>query len=156
AVIDQFGIRLSRAYFERMLKNRFYLGYFTWQGIEYKGKHAPIIPGDLFIRVQDVFSGHNKPKYRKHHFAFGSLLRCSYDGCVVTAELQKGKYVYYRCSHGRGACALPYMREQDVADRLGELLKGIYVPEGIARQIVDSLQAENTRVEANRKQRIST
>jgi hypothetical protein len=37
---------------------------------------------------------------------------------------------------------------------LGELLKGIYVPEGIARQIVDSLEAENTRTKVNRKQRI--
>src|SRR4051812_5929459 len=33
---------------------------------------------------------------------------------------------YYRCSHGRGKCSLPYMREQDVSDHLGELLKVIY------------------------------
>src|SRR5262249_8879826 len=124
--------------------NRFYLGYFTWQGIEYKGKHAPIISGDLFSRVQDLFTGRNKPKYRRHHFAFGGLLRCAHDGCVGTAELEKGKFVFYRWSHGRGACALPYMREGEVSDRLGELLKGIYVPEAIARQIVGSLGAENT------------
>jgi len=33
-----------------------------------------------------------------------------------------------------GKCSLPYMREQDVSDRLGELLKQIYVPETICKR----------------------
>jgi hypothetical protein len=105
--------------------------------------------------VQAVFAGRSKPKYRKDNFAFAGLLRCAHDGCTVTSELQKGKYVYYRCSQGRGKCALPYMREQDVSDRLGDLLKGIYVPETVARTIVGSLQADNTRAESARQQRIN-
>ena len=153
-VLNELGLRLSRSYFETMLKNRFYLGYFVWQGVEYKGTHAPLISGDLFNRVQDVFSGRNKPRHRKHAFAFAGLLRCAHDGCTVTAELQKGKYVYYRCSHGRGKCSLPYMREQEVSDRMGELLKGIHVPETIAQTIVDSLQSDSTRAEAERQKRI--
>jgi hypothetical protein len=48
----------------------------------------------------------------------------------------------YRCSHGRGKCSLPYMRKQDLSDRLGDLLKGIYVPDVVARAIVDSLQGD--------------
>ena len=70
------------------------------------------------------------------------------------ADQQKGKYVYYRCSHGRGKCALPYMREQEVSDRMGELLKDIYVPETIAQTIVDSLQSDSTRAEVERQKRI--
>jgi site-specific DNA recombinase len=155
AVIDELGVRLSRAYLETILKNRFYLGYFVWQGVEYKGAHTALISGDLFARVQDVFAGRNKPKYRKHNFAFAGLLTCAHDGCTVTTELQKGKYIYYRCSHGRGKCSLPYMREQEVSDRLGELLKGIYVPETVAHSIVDSLKAESARAESERQQRIS-
>src|SRR4051794_18411934 len=73
---------------------------------------------------------------------------------LVTCELQKGKYVYYRCSHGRGKCSLPYMREQDVSERLGELLKGIYVPETIAQGIVNSLQADGEQAKSAREQRI--
>jgi hypothetical protein len=105
----------------------------------------------LFQRVQDTFTGKNKPKYRKHQFAFAGLLRCAHGGCVVTTELQKGKYVYYRCSHGRGKCDLPYMRELDVATHLGSVLKDIYVPEGIAAQIVGSLHANRDRSESERK-----
>jgi site-specific DNA recombinase len=105
--------------------------------------------------VQDIFAGRHKPRHRKHNFAFAGLLRCAYDGCTVTTELQKGRYVYYRCSHGRGKCSLPYMREQDLSDHLGDLLKGIYVPEGIAEQIVGSLDADRERSEAQRQERLT-
>jgi hypothetical protein len=155
AVLDELSLRLSRSYYEKILKNRFYLGYFVWQGVEYKGTHEPLIAAHLFDRVQDVFAGRNRPRHRKHDFAFAGLLRCAHDGCTVTAELQKAKYVYYRCSHGRGKCSLPYMREQDVSDRMGELLKDLYVPETVAQGIVNSLQSESAYSEAERQNRIA-
>jgi hypothetical protein len=74
------------------------------------------------------------------------------DGYTFTTELQKGKYVYYRCSHGRGKCDLPYMREEYISERMGELLKQIYVPKTIARAIVNSLDADLNRSEAERQQ----
>jgi DNA invertase Pin-like site-specific DNA recombinase len=156
AVLNELHVKLCRAYLETILKNRFYLERFVWQGVEYKGTHASIISSDLFAAAQGVFTGRNKPKYRKHNFAFAGLLTCAHDACTVTAELQKGKYVYYRCSHGRGKCSLPYMREQDVSDRLGDLLKDIYVPETVAQTIIDSLQADSAPApKRTRQQRIS-
>ena|SRR5579883_317044 len=155
AILRETGMRISRAYLEMMLKNPFYIGRFIWQGIEYKGTHEPLVSPELFQRALDTFAGRNKPKYRKHNFAFAGLLTCAHDGCTVTTELQKGKYVYYRCSHGRGNCSLPYMREQDVSDRLGELLRRIYVPETIARTVVESLQTDLNRSEQKRQQQIA-
>ena len=155
ALSGETDVRLCRAYLENILKNPFYIGRFIWQGIEYKGTHEPLVSPDLFQRVQDTFAGRNKPKYHKHSFAFAGLLTCAHDGCTVTSELQKGRYVYYRCSHGRGKCALPYMREQDVSDRLGDLLKQIYVPETIARTVVDSLHADLNRSEQKRQEQVS-
>ena len=102
-----------------------------------------------------MFARRNKPKHRKHVFAFAGLLKCAHDGCTVTAELQKGKYVYYRCSHGRGKCSLPYMREQEVSDRMGELLKDICVPQMIAQRIVNALQSDSAHAEAERQKRIA-
>ena len=154
-VLSELGLRLSRSYFETILKNRFFLGCFVWQGVQYKGTHEPLISASLFDRVQSVFAGRNKRKRRKHDFAFSGLLRCAHDACMVTAERQKGKYVYYRCSHGRGKCALPYMREEELSDRMGELLKDLYVPETIARGIVDSLQSDSAHAEAERQKRIT-
>jgi site-specific DNA recombinase len=154
AALNELGLRLARSYFETILKNRFYLGYFVWQGVEYKGTHEPLISANLFDRVQDVFAGRNKPKHRRHAFAFAGLLKCAHDGCTVTAERQKGKYVYYRCSHGRGKCSLPYMREQEVSDRMGEMLKDIYVPETVAETIVASLSSDSARADAERQKRM--
>jgi site-specific DNA recombinase len=155
AIFEESGVRINRAYLETILKSPFYIGRFVWRGTIYDGKHSPLVSHDLFQRVQDVFSGRNKPKYRKHEFAFAGLLRCFHDGCTVTTELQKGRYIYYRCSHGRGKCALPYMREQDVSNRLGEVLKGISVPAGVASQVVGSLHSDLDRSERERKKSLA-
>ena len=155
AVLNELGVRINRAYLETILKSRFYLGYFVWQGVEYKGVHSPIISPVSFAAAQSVFTRRNKPKYRKHNFPFAGMLTCAHDDCTVTAEMQKQKYIYYRCSNGRGKCSLPYMREQDLSDRLGDILKDLYVPETVAKTIVDSLQADSDRSKASRQQRIA-
>jgi site-specific DNA recombinase len=154
-ILKESGVRINRAYLETLLKNPFYIGQFVWRGVTYEGKHRPLISVALFRRIQEVFAGRNKPKYRKHHFAFAGLLRCSYDDCTVTTELQKRIYTYYRCSHGRGKCAFPYLREEQVAKLLGQVLKEIYVPEGVAAQIVASLDADLDRTEQQRKSKLA-
>lgn len=60
----------------------------------------------------------------------------------MTGEIQKEKYVYYRCTGHRGKCALPRFREEDLATRLGEPLKGIQLPEEVASGIVKALHAD--------------
>jgi site-specific DNA recombinase len=142
ALLVETGVKINRAYLETILKNPFYIGRFLWRGVEYKGVHAPLISVELFQRVRDVFCGRNKPKYRKHQFAFAGLLQCAFDGCTVTTERQKARYIYYRCSHGRGKCSLPYMREEDLSDRLGEILDGIQVPDEVAGRIVSRLHTD--------------
>jgi hypothetical protein len=79
AVLNELGSG-SVDHLEMMLKNRFYLGQFVWQSIEYKGLHPPLISGGLFNTVQETFRRRNKPKYRKHNFAFAGLLTCVHDG----------------------------------------------------------------------------
>jgi site-specific DNA recombinase len=154
-IIHNAGLKISKAHLERILKNPIYAGRFVWQGIEYKGSHEPLVTPALFDRVQDTFAGRNKPKYRKHHFPFAGLLTCARDGCTVTAEIKKGRYVYYHCSKGRGKCDLPYMREEYVSEQMGELLKQIYVPETIARTIVDSLSSDLDRANLQRQEQIA-
>jgi hypothetical protein len=75
--------------------------------VTYKGTHETFITSQLFETVQAVMHGHHKGKYGKHDIAFRGMLTCAHDDCTVTAELKKGKYVYYRCSGYRGKCDLP-------------------------------------------------
>lgn len=145
----QTGLRLSKASLVTILRNEFYIGYFWWGGCRFEHRHARIIiEAGLFERVQVVLNGNSRPKHSKHHQAFRRLLTCAHCGCVVTAEIAKGKYTYYRCTGHRGKCALPRFRERDLAERLAELLQAILIPEEIAKQIEEAMNAEQSQLRA--------
>ena len=148
----EFGCALAKGYLERLLKNPFYKGEFIWEEKLFPGTHTPLVSAELFEQVQAVFRGHNKPKYRRHEFAFGGLLRCAYDDCMVTAELKKARYIYYRCTGFRGKCELPYFREEILADRLAQVLKNIHIPDPVLAQLEKSLLTDKGRDEAIRRQ----
>ena len=145
AVKDEFGRVLNRSNLHKILNNRMYIGYFEWRGETYKGTHAPIITPQLFENCQAVMHGFNKGKYRKHDIAFRGMLTCAHDNCTVTAELKKGKYVYYRCSGYRGKCELPRFREEQISEKLAEILKRIHIPDQVLEKITSSLEREQVR-----------
>ncbi|MGC1781193.1 MAG: recombinase family protein [Acidobacteriaceae bacterium] len=155
----EFGKTMSRQNVNKVLRSRFYIGEFKWGSETYRGNHDLFVPIRLFDQVQAVLDGHNRPKYAKRNLAFRELRNCAYDGCTVTGELKKEKYVYYRCTGYRGKCDLPRFRKEDLAARLGEPLKGLQVPSEIVTQIVETLErdqqqssdkmnAERSRLEA--------
>jgi DNA invertase Pin-like site-specific DNA recombinase len=144
------GRGLTKGHLEKLLKNPFYVGRFHWGDKLYQGTHESIVSFELFERVQDVFRGWNRPKYRRHDFAYRGLLTCANDNCRVTAEIKKGKYVYYRCTQSRGRCDLPYIREEDLGERLGLILKDIHIPDGILAQLQKALLSDKGRKEGIR------
>jgi site-specific DNA recombinase len=146
---SEFAVVLSKSHVEKLLKNSFYVGKFYWDGILYPGTHPPLISRSLFDQVQIVFRGHNQPKYKKREYAFGGLLKCAYDNCTVTAEIKKGRYIYYHCSGYRGKCALPYFREEELGSRLGQILMDIHIPDDVLEQLRRSLLHDNDRAEAH-------
>jgi hypothetical protein len=148
---DEFGPAYSNSYLVKILKNPFYVGMFYWGGRLYSGTHTPLVGRDLFDQVQAVFGGHNRPKQKKHQFAFGGLLRCAYDNCMVTMESKKNRYIYYHCTGQRGKCGLPYMREEVLGDRLGQVLKDIHIPGDVFSKLEDSLVHDKGRAEAEVK-----
>jgi site-specific DNA recombinase len=146
AIDAEFGIRITRSYLGTVLSNPFYMGSFRWQGKLYPGTHEALIRTELFEQVQNVSRRRSQPHPDKHQFAFSGLLRCAYDNCRVTAEAKKrGKYTYYHCTGYRGKCALPYFREEILAERLGTILKDIYVPDEVLTQLTKSLNVDRSR-----------
>ncbi|MGH9828913.1 MAG: hypothetical protein ACREDR_37310, partial [Blastocatellia bacterium] len=59
---------------------------------------------------------------------------------------------YYRCTGFRGKCELPYFREEEIASRLGRVLKDIHIPDDVLSQLEKSLLTDKGRDEAIRKQ----
>jgi hypothetical protein len=153
-IIKQTGEKISKSRLHEMLKSRFYLGLFTWRGREYKGIHPPLVDPITFERVQDIIAGRNRNKLkpRKQVFPFSGLLKCADDGCAITAERHKGKYVYYRCTYGRGKHKFPLVREEKLADMLGTVLKGIEIPAEVAQTILQSIRADQGGIAAERQE----
>jgi site-specific DNA recombinase len=145
----EFEVALSKSHVEKLLKNCFYVGKFHWDGILYPGTHEPLVSRSLFDQVQNVFRGHNQPKYKKREYAFGGLLKCAYDDCTVTAEIKKGRYIYYHCTGYRGKCALPYFREEELGNRLGQILKDIHIPDEVLEQLRQTLLHDKGRAEVH-------
>ncbi len=69
---------------------------------------------------------------------------------MVTAELKKARYIYYRCTGFRGKCELPYFREEVLAER--QVLKNIHIPDAVLTQLEKCLLTDKGREEAIRRQ----
>jgi Recombinase zinc beta ribbon domain len=81
---------------------------------------------------------------------FHRLLKCARCGCTMTAEKNKGKYVYYRCTGFKGKCGNTYMRQERLADLLGDVIKPIQITADIAHDIATALHATDDEAEQRR------
>jgi len=134
------GYKLSKSTIYNILKDPIYYGDFKWNNKIYKGKHTAIISKELFDQVQKAFSKPNRPeKIQKHNFAFSGLLTCAKCGCTITAEIKKKKYVYYHCTNYKGKCGDKFIREENLAEKLGELVKKIRIEPKIIAWLKEAL-----------------
>jgi len=133
-------MKLSLSHTKRMVTNPFYSGSFLWNGVLYKGKHTPLISTTLFERAQLAMGTRHRSKRQKHTFAFSGLLVCGQCGCLVTAEIKKGRYVYYHCTKSRTACDEIYYREEDLAPRFDAVVKGINIGPEIRDWLIQALK----------------
>ncbi len=126
---------------EVILKNEFYTGVFYWKGRKYENaQHEPLISKELFREVQNVLTKPNKYKSRKDLFAFTNLISCGVCGFSITAQIQKGKYIYYHCSGYKGNCEQPYVREELIEQQIADLLGNFKVTDEIQDMVLEELQ----------------
>ncbi len=134
------GYKLSKSTIYNILKDPIYYGDFKWNDKIYQGKHTAIISKELYDQVQKSFSKSNKSeKIQKHNFAFSGLLTCTKCGCTITAEIKKNKYVYYHCTNYKGICRKKFIREEILAEKLGELVKNIKIEPKIINWLKEAL-----------------
>jgi site-specific DNA recombinase len=70
---------------------------------------------------------------------------------MVTAEFKKQKYTYYRCTGYKGKCDLPRMTENELGQRLGEVLKNIHIPDAVLAQIENRMSEDHHSGESAKK-----
>ncbi len=148
------GKMISRRCVELVLKNPIYYGDFFWKGRIYKGQFEPIASKELWDRANKQLRRNNHPEQqRKHYFAFSGLLTCARCGAMITSEIKKGRYVYYRCANQR-TCKPEYVREEDVSRQLFEKIGAIEPGEEFAQWLkatADHLASSETAKDRQRQ-----
>ncbi len=124
------GNPLVKSAIEQILKHPSYCGLIQWQGRESVGIHEPLVPMEVWKRVQDIRGGRlTTAGFGSRQFTYRGLIRCSC-GDLLTGEMKKGRYVYYHCTgRRREICGRPYIAESKITEAYCQLLKRLTIPE---------------------------
>jgi hypothetical protein len=72
---------------------------------------------------------------------------------TMTAELKKGRYVYYHCTGGRGRCGNTYVREEELSKLFAGAVKRVQVPPDVANWIAEACATARTTRSGSTEQR---
>lgn len=126
---------------ESLLKNEFFTGVFYWKNKKYENaSHQPIVDKLLFNKVQSMMKSPHGHKSKKGLFPYINLIRCGTCGCMFTAECQKNKYIYYRCSASKGKCPQPYLKQEVVEGEFERLLENLRITDEVHGMIMQGLR----------------
>ncbi|CAN5477534.1 recombinase family protein [soil metagenome] len=138
------GKPLTRSQLHRMLGNQYYIGKVCWAGVEYDGRHEPLIDLQTYARVQAVLGSRRiagDRSWKNDQYLVGSLRcdRCR-DRLGYGESTGKGgtKYRYFFClgrAKKRTACDLPYLSVEAVERKVVEHWSTIELPVNMAEQI---------------------
>ncbi|WP_430827844.1 recombinase family protein [Candidatus Protofrankia californiensis] len=135
-----------------LLRDRYYLGYVTYQGVEFQGRHPALIDPELFERVQKVLAAERRSGTRErayNHYLKGVVWcgRCERRLIIARAQGRHGgQYFYYFC-RGRQerTCDLPYI----VVERIEEAVLRHYGQVRIPAEVGDRLRTAMDQTVAN-------
>ena len=137
---------VSKSQIFHILKNPFYYGEMRIKEKLYEHKYQPLIPKQLFDRVQDVFNGYNKKPYRYgcKPFVFRAMVRCAECGCLITGEQKKGQYVYYSCSNYKKVHKNRiYVKEDDMITPVKNILKKIKLTDQNKKDLIEDFRNQD-------------
>jgi site-specific DNA recombinase len=165
---------ISRSALHGVLRNPYYTGVVVHRGVQYPGKHEPLINKELFALVEAALTAHNhagERQYVHNHYLKGSVF-CGSCGSRLAVEYSRSRngniYDYFYClgrQRNPRSCNWRAVRVQTVEQRIVDHYRDIQLtPEriaqtmGILRGALSSRRQEAEaaeRVESLRIQRLS-
>ena len=132
------GKKFNNTSIMRILQKQFYIGKIVYEDGVYEGQHEPIIPMELWDKVQAIIetkrvTGSRSRKQNQHTFLLQGLVKCGWCKSYMTPYYglnhQKKSYFYYQCTckihRGNKECKMKSVPaqalEQVVANRLIQL-----------------------------------
>lgn len=150
---------------DRMLSNRYYLGYVNYCGIEYKGNHQPLVTPAVFAAAQAVRLSQNyhRGKSHKHFHYLSRLLVCERCHRHLCFAICKRRYSYFFCMNRKDTgCEQPYIPLTLIEEKIIDAFKQMNLSkddhEKLASGIDEELKASRTQAELEikrQKQRIN-
>lgn len=146
---------------QRRVENKFYWGFFDWNGKEYKGNHELIIPKRILDKVKQ-FSGLKAEYTKVSGSAFpNGWLTCADTncGCTVISDPKKKTikatgevktYHYYRCTNGKKVHTNlkgMHVSETQIWNQLSSAVQQISIPEDWAKQLTSALNKTKIQVQ---------
>ena len=140
----------------RMLRNPLYAGVVRWKGVEYEGRHAPLVAHGLFHRVQQVLDAHStggERSWKHDHYLKGTLF-CGGCRSRLYYVVAKGRFGYFRCvgrNTGRKRCSQDsYVPAQELERGVERLYENIHIPPALERRLERTLRTEVAERERHR------
>ena len=141
---------IQRSHVAHMLNNRYYIGYVSFRGIEYEGKHQPLVSQATFERVQEVMASRRRSgeKRRVHHHYLKGTVFCAMCGSRLCLTNAKGKYLYFFCvgrQQKRTECQQAYLSAAAVEDAVERYWRTVRLPRGMSDSIAEGIRMELVR-----------
>jgi len=148
-LLSNYGQRPALSKLYKTLANPFYIGLFRYNGELHEGSHEPLIPQELFDRVQAILRRRSVPKNRRPEpFYFMGEIQCGECGCAITAERQK-TYTYYRCTRKKGPCSMRFSREEAIENQLRQCTELVSLPSGWSENLLAQVAAWKSEAESS-------
>ena len=136
-----------------MLSNRYYLGYVNFRGVEYPGRHQPIVSQPVFDAVREILEERFRAgeKQRLHnHYLKGTIFcaRCGSRLCFTRAKGRGGVYDYYFCvgrHEKRSDCDQPYIAVETIEQAVENFYATVHMTDSLRQEIEAGLKAELER-----------
>jgi len=137
---------IGRETLHKLLRDRYYIGKLPYKGIEYQGRHTPLISEELFDRVQRILDAHSGSgtRERQHpHYLKGLVWcgRCKHRFTIMPGRGNGGEYFYFLCrGRQQKLCDHPYV-PVDVMEKAVEQHYGptVILPTELRQQVRDGV-----------------
>lgn len=135
----------TKSRIEKILGQPFYIGEFNYCGQRfYNALHEPLISKELFYLCQSILKSGGQAKPKTKDFLYRGLIKCKNCGGVLSGEIKKGKYIYYRCTRTKEkGCNSKPLKADYIDEFILDILKGITIPPEKKEIIINSLKKKH-------------
>ena len=128
---------LSLTTIEKVLRDKFYIGLFYFNGELYQGTHKTFISKALFDNVQKQLEVSTRKTFKKRNFPFRGSIKCGECGASITTEYHKkfykrtnrlAEYYHCRCTKKLGPCSQKYLPQSEVENQLRKVFLDVAIP----------------------------